>query len=334
MAKVILPCDLPLWPNAQELLAKLQRVAYISEAIDLMLELHKLCNIAAFDEDKEDEVLIQKELRTFQFIIERQFTENERDRFLSRTLPCLARFAVSLKELKPCKNGDNLLICLQGEKESCANFDRRFVASIAANFFFSTFPRSSSDCLNLKLIHDRISFHLLFGQLHSSVNQAFRLRNFLNYFDILDEEEPWGHLKIERFSISNSNQTVNINDNLNLSLAPIYVTHEPRSIDLYTQTSSLCLKGNLPDLNSTLILHPELLILYLFMEDLAVNETVRVSGLLQKTTKNSSSDDNAESLCLAQSGKCEENIKLKNFEDFQRKITQFKECFAKRQHIR
>ena len=339
MAKVILPCDLPLWPKAQELLVKLQRVAYVSEAIDLMLELHHLCNIAAFEERKEDEISVQKELRAFQFIVERQFSDVERDRFVSRTLPCLARFAVSLAELKPAaNNGENLRISLRGSV-SRANFDRRFVASIVANFFFSTFPRSSADRLDLRLMHDRVSFHALFGQLHASVNQAFRLRNFLNYFDILDEEEPWGHLMIERFSANDTNaNNAEINDNnnnSNLLLTPIYVTHEPRCVDLYTQTSALCLKHHLPDLsNSPLILHPELLLLYLFMEDLAPNETVRISGLLQKTPKNANPDENAESLCLAHCGKCEESRKLKNFADFRRKIKQFGECFSKRRNVR
>ncbi len=67
------------------------------------------------------------------------------------------------------------------------SFDRRFVASLIANAFFSTFPKGHQSTI-LKLVVPRLSFKTLFGNLHESLDQAFRLRNLLNYFDILQAE--------------------------------------------------------------------------------------------------------------------------------------------------
>ena len=95
------------------------------------------------------------------------------------------------------------------------SFDRRFVSSLIANMFFSTYPRSrfdligiqgssgNPDLINRSLILDvnrNISFHTLFGKnLSSGTGSGTRLfKKFLNYFDTLDCEEACGHLKFER----------------------------------------------------------------------------------------------------------------------------------------
>ena len=187
----ILPCDLPLWPKAQELLVSLQSSTTMDQVADCMIKLHALCNVASDVNFKEDESEFEREIRIFQFIVENQFTAEERERFMSRTLPCMARFAVSLAELRPTTYKEDLegvslrlskplapsskrrslpasKICKQ------VNLDRRFVASIAANAFFSTLPRTSAQELGLQMRHERVSFHVLFDSLHCSVDQAFR----------------------------------------------------------------------------------------------------------------------------------------------------------------
>lgn len=95
------------------------------------------------------------------------------------------------------------------------SFDRRFIASLIANMFFSTYPRSrfgpiglqssneNQDLITRSLILDvnrNISFHTLFGKdLSSGSGCGTRLfKKFLNYFDTLDCEEACGHLKFER----------------------------------------------------------------------------------------------------------------------------------------
>ena len=52
------------------------------------------------------------------------------------TVPCMARYAISLQELRPSAGFG---YCLSSVASSLA-LDRRFVASLVANAFFSTFP--------------------------------------------------------------------------------------------------------------------------------------------------------------------------------------------------
>ncbi len=73
------------------------------------------------------------------------------------------------------------------------------MASVAANAFFSTLPGRMCKSTTLS-IGERVSFKTLFGKLDSSLDQALRFRHFLNYFDVLDVEEPWGHVRVTRES--------------------------------------------------------------------------------------------------------------------------------------
>ncbi len=88
--------------------------------------------------------------------------------------------------------------------------------------------------------------------------QAIRLRNVLNYFDVLDAEEPWGHMHVERISPptehrSKKGRRQEEDDLGELSkgigdfpsskkpLTPIYVTHERRGVDLQSNSHSVTL---------------------------------------------------------------------------------------------
>ncbi len=102
-----------------------------------------------------------------------------------------------------------------------------------------------SDCAYLlpRLPCD-LSFTSLFGKLHLSLDQAIRLRNHLNYFDVLDAEEPWGHLHLSRVIHKGGEEgggerngfVLDPDSEWTKPLTPIYLTHERRGIDLHSNS--------------------------------------------------------------------------------------------------
>jgi hypothetical protein len=285
---VCLPCDLPLWPIVKNLLMKLQaRELDVDGLIQLMEDIQHLCNFSVDGCDLGQHLYGRNKLtslRIFHKILANEFPPVEREKFMQFTVPCIARYAACLKELKPTKS---FLFSLHGVKYD-TNLDRRFVASLMGNMFFSTFPRRS-DCLLPFL--PSMSFDTLFGDF--SLNKALRLRDFLNYFDILDVEEPWGHVRLERIimpmRLNRQQQQQAASSQDQKPLTPIFVSRDLAcKLSLNSKSQSVLLSrfctrdlDNLPEN----VLHPELFILFLFAEELAGNEQFSIRGLLHCQTK-------------------------------------------------
>ncbi|TRY68618.1 hypothetical protein TCAL_03228 [Tigriopus californicus] len=274
---VVLPCDLPYWKVIHEHLVKLQsgEPLFAQNVAQRMIEIYNIANVSV--EEKETRTSNLNAFLSFERIVDQQFSSLERERFLTKTLPCMARYALALEQLKPSQA---FQLSLQGLNHE-VKLDRRFVASLVANMFFSTFPARSSKMLpNLP----DSSFTTFFHSILESLPQAFMLKNLLNYFDILDEEQPCGHLVFVRscpmVQKSELFQSFMARDR---RLAPIYVLPEPKPFDIQANFSILTLKHlcwENPSHFLDLIWHPELLVTRLFMEELQSNESLSVTGLL------------------------------------------------------
>ena len=154
------------------------------------------------------------------------------------------------------KEDRKFIFSLKRDSPFTRSFDRRFVASLIANIFFSTYPRprkiengitpstqnpelhSRSVCLDVQRY---MSFHTLFGKnLSSGLGNGTRLlKKFLNYFDTLDCEEPCGHVKIERYMTNDYDidvlETISSNglefpESQPKALAPIFIVENSEQI--------------------------------------------------------------------------------------------------------
>ena len=95
--EVVLPCDLPTWSMVQEYLVVLQAGVTSEEMIVAMLRIYDICNVspnASENEDAEITNLDDHMFDDFKQVIESGFSSRERERFLSRTLPCMARYLI------------------------------------------------------------------------------------------------------------------------------------------------------------------------------------------------------------------------------------------------
>ena len=92
--EIVLPCDLPTWSMVQEYLVVLQAGVTSEEMIVAMLRIYDICNIstnASENEDSEITDLDDHKFDDFKAVIETGLSSRERERFLTRTLPCMAR---------------------------------------------------------------------------------------------------------------------------------------------------------------------------------------------------------------------------------------------------
>lgn len=170
--EVTLPCDLPTWEAVQEYLMVLQSGDItVEEMIVAMLRIYDICNIKPGSGDGtatacvEIGELDESIFDNFREVVENSFSPRERERFMSRTLPCMARYAIALKELKPKSNPFSYQ--LKGY-ESSLGLDRRFVASLVANIFFSTMVRrpgiSDDESIGIpELEASDVTFTTIFG---------------------------------------------------------------------------------------------------------------------------------------------------------------------------
>jgi hypothetical protein len=97
---ILLPCDLATWPSVTSYLSVLASgLENIQDVIVILLHLHDLSNIAILDTSPvrphNDELFDE----LFQ-VIEHQFSTEDRHRFLSKTLPCMAKYAAALPQLR------------------------------------------------------------------------------------------------------------------------------------------------------------------------------------------------------------------------------------------
>ena len=94
MPEIVLPCDLPIWSLVQEYLVVLQAGVTTEEMIVAMLRIYDICNISPNATENEDDKIILLDdhmFDDFKEVIETRFSSREAERFLSRTLPCMAR---------------------------------------------------------------------------------------------------------------------------------------------------------------------------------------------------------------------------------------------------
>lgn len=99
MALVMLPCDLPWWPQLQRLLISLQSSSSTKELVDGMRRIHDMCNISLDpDEDDRDAAALFEGLTLFLDVC---LSEDERRQFMERTLKCMIQRALDLKTWRP-----------------------------------------------------------------------------------------------------------------------------------------------------------------------------------------------------------------------------------------
>ena len=91
--EVTLPCDLPTWNMVQEYLVVVQAGVTSEEMIVAMLRIYDICNVSPHVSDEGQQSGVDDHIfDDFKQVIENGFSPRERERFLSRTLPCMARY--------------------------------------------------------------------------------------------------------------------------------------------------------------------------------------------------------------------------------------------------
>ena len=94
MPEIVLPCDLQTWSLVQEYLVVLQSGVTAEEMIVAMLRIYDICNIspnASENETDEKKIVDDHMFDDLKEVVESRFSPREAHRFLSRTLPCMAR---------------------------------------------------------------------------------------------------------------------------------------------------------------------------------------------------------------------------------------------------
>ena len=200
---ILLPSDLSTWPSVISYLKVLASgLDTIHDVIVILLQIHDLCNIAILH--PEDARPHNEQMFDHLYeVIENQFSEEDKERFLKKTLPCIARFAAALPNVKTSKF--EYLITSRASK---FDLDRRFVASLAANAFLSTLPLKAKELWPQNM--PDLTFATLFPNLSNDFCSALRFKGFLEYFDILEEEGPCGKVSYELHvkSMKNSVQVI------------------------------------------------------------------------------------------------------------------------------
>lgn len=94
--EIVLPCDLPTWSMVQEYLVVVQAGVTSEEMIVAMLRIYDICNISPDASEEGDATgLDDHKFDDFKEVVENGFSARERERFLTRTLPCMARYKIT-----------------------------------------------------------------------------------------------------------------------------------------------------------------------------------------------------------------------------------------------
>nr|CAD7267926.1 unnamed protein product [Timema shepardi]CAD7579175.1 unnamed protein product [Timema californicum] len=99
MALVMLPCDLPWWPQLQRHLTQLTLAHSSRELVEGMQRIHNMCNIGLDPEDDDspdNTVLVGLEK-----FLENDMAGEERRHFLEKIIPAMVDRALKMKQLKP-----------------------------------------------------------------------------------------------------------------------------------------------------------------------------------------------------------------------------------------
>lgn len=180
MAYVLLPCDVPTWPEVQRHLSQLKFARSPEQLVADMQRIYDLCCVGLDPEDPPRDEIRLDLLKAFL----KSLAADESHRFFSATLPALISAAVRLKQLRP---QGGFLYCLQ-QQEGIYALDRQFLASLLANSFFSTFPKRTPR--THPTLQD-FNFSELFPFLGMPC-QCEKLRRLFAYFDCTFRDEPEG----------------------------------------------------------------------------------------------------------------------------------------------
>ncbi|XP_046412466.1 uncharacterized protein LOC124175895 isoform X3 [Neodiprion fabricii] len=279
MALVMLPCDLPWWATVVKQLDLVADAKNSEQLLDAMHQLHDMCNISLDpDEDVQDPNLFT-ELAKF---IDEDLTIAEREKIFTKTIPRLVQLAKSLKSTKPPQG---LHFSLQQQTDNI-EYSYKFVSSLIANAFFSTYPKRT------KKTHPTLqdfNFTNFFKHLHINSQKA-KLRSIFAYFDFLDEESALdGKLVVSR-QVMTSKQWLTIEDWLESSvpLCPLTIRHEGRVERAEANLLHVCftsarlgggvLSNEVNQESIQMATHPELLATLLSVEALEDNEILIVEG--------------------------------------------------------
>lgn len=279
MAHVLLPCDVPTWPEVQRHLGQLKFAHSPEQLVADMQRIYDLCCVGLDPEELPREEIRLDLLKKFL----KSLRPEESRRFFEATLPALISAALKLKQLRPHAG---FLYCLQ-QQEGMFALERPFLASLLANCFFSTFPKR-----NPRTHPTLQDFNLseLFPFLSMSC-QCEKLRRLFAYFDCTFRDEPDGAVYFCR-------QVTPIRDLMSLPewmcsdcpLCPLMVRTrglveeaEPILVKSYPCHPSIggdVLRGSYTMECSMFLDAPELLAALIFVECLEDNESLTVDGLL------------------------------------------------------
>ncbi|CAB0040647.1 unnamed protein product [Trichogramma brassicae] len=174
---VILPCDLPWWST--EIVPQLEKARdaeTTKELIDAMQRLIHTCNVSIDADPPRKDPLAMSTLRRW---LDEHLDSEEFQHYFKSTIPRIAQWAIDLKVNKPTGGLCFSLQQFEGETEH----SYKFIASLVANAFFSTYAmRTPTSHPSLR----DFNFTGFFKHLLLPSQQA-KLRCLFRYFDYLDQ---------------------------------------------------------------------------------------------------------------------------------------------------
>ncbi|CAB4054178.1 PARG [Lepeophtheirus salmonis] len=280
---VLLPCELPSWKSIQNRLWAIQSGKNIfkdRKYVKILAEIREISDFT-FANDK-------KALKSFEeliHVVEKRFNDADRQRFFGQTLPYMARKKKN-GGVNGCTESGGLCFSLSKTNET-TSLDRRFVASLVANAFFSTFPKREKF---LGLMVSNFRFENLFPNIRRSLTDGLRFKNLLNYFSILEAEDAYGFIHFTRQYETAPLSTEKILSSHSVPLCSVFITDSEEIFNLSTNSEvvvrdeKLCLKS------SSVLQHPEALAALCFLDKIAPGESLKISGLLSTSSNNDQED--------------------------------------------
>lgn len=279
MAHVLLPCDVPTWPEVERHLSQLRFAHSPEQLVADMQRIYDLCCVGLDPEEPPREEIRLDLLKRFL----KSLSADESRRFFEATLPALIGSALRLRELRPT---GGFLYCLQ-QQEGMFALSRPFLASLLANAFFSTFPKRTSRT-HPTLLDFNCSelFPFLATPCHCE-----KLRSLFNYFDCTFQDEPEGTVYFCR-QVTPAKSLMSLPEWMcsDCPLCPLMVRTrglieeaEPVLLKCYPSSASIGSKflgGNCTMECSVFLSCPEVMAALLFVELLGDNEALTVDGLL------------------------------------------------------
>ncbi|XP_022691673.1 uncharacterized protein LOC111262001 [Varroa jacobsoni] len=273
MAHVLLPCELPFWPEVQAQISALRRSRDVAQVISVLRSIYRICSAAVeqVDEDRASE----DEMR---FDLCEAFLEDFEDtsQLLNVILPTVVDFARRIEDCRP----QHFIYSLQAEEGSW-NLSREFVASLLAHSLLSTFPLRTLRSHPTLQDFNRCS---TYRYLTSDQHKRF-LTNLLRYFKEVRSQMD-GYIRVTRRILVRCPPLTEWVCGT-APLCPLTVRHvasmddaEPYLYRVLPVNANLAVLKHVKCAeNEFLLEHPELSVLQLFCEALKENEVLVVEGL-------------------------------------------------------